>query len=74
MMIMQHFVSEAAERFKRWGGGGGERGEGGSLYTLTLSQAHPRTQISPKYPLRSSLAQANLFAIVTVSSVAVIDL
>ena len=37
MMIMQHFVSEAAERFKRWGGGG--RGGGGLI-------VHPYTKPS----------------------------
>ena len=47
-------------------GGGG----GGSSYTKPT--AYPYSNF-PKCPLRSSLAQANLFAILTVSSVLVID-
>ena len=56
--------TEAAERFETWVGGG-------ALYTKPSAYPYPNFPICP---LRSSLAQANLFAILTVSSVSVIDL
>ena len=59
-------LAEAAERFETWGGG-----EGSSSYTKPST--YPYSHF-PKCPLRSSFAQANLFAILTVSSVSVIDL
>ena len=59
--------SEVVERFETWGVGGG----GGGGAHLSPSHAHIPT---PKFSLRCSLAQANLFAIFTVSSVSVIDL
>ena len=59
--------TETAERLETWGGGGG-----GSSYT---KQSTYSCSNFPKCPLRSSLAQTNLFAILTVlSSVSVIDL
>ena len=58
--------TEAAERFETWGGGGRE-----ALYTKPSAYPYPNFPICP---LRSSLAQANLFAILTVSSASVIDL
>ena len=54
---------------KRRGGGGG--GEGGSSSTLPCTYSYTNFL---KCPLHCSLAQANLFAIYTVSSVSVIDL
>jgi len=54
--------AEAAKRFETWGGS-----------SYTKPSAHPYANF-PKCPLRSSLAQANLFAILTVSSVSVVDL
>ena len=53
-------TAEAAERFETWGGGGGS--------SYTKPSAYPYSNF-PKGLLRSSLAQANLFAISKVSMV-----
>ena len=62
-------VRVAKKRFETWEGGGG-----GLILHQAKRIAVCPYQNFPKCPLRSSLAEANLFAILTVPDVSVIDL
>ena len=69
MNSLRRAISEAAEHFETWGGGGGKGAH------RTRSQAHTSSLLDfPKCLLCCWFARTNFFAMSIVSNVSVIDL